>query len=85
MDHKLVPDYMKMTPWIETNCTVYNLKSATTSNKYLRFYRTTLFVFRTKKDSLPLRIVNLEGLIVQKYEREKSFGFLVTHRDGLYP
>jgi hypothetical protein len=66
-----IPDYLKMTCWNEGPCTIKDIKNNSTSKRYLRFYKTTLFVTRNKQDILPESIINLEGLLVSKYDDSK--------------
>lgn len=54
-------------------------------NRYIRFYKTTIFVFRYKNDNVPIEIINMEGLFVEETSNSNGFGFNVKHRDGLYP
>jgi hypothetical protein len=73
--------------WIEGPCEEINFSTSTSSNKFIRFVRTTLFIYEKSSDMLPVEIKNLEGLLVEEMNRgcgDKSRGFLIKHRDGLY-
>ena len=78
------PLYWDITSYIEGQCLEIFLKDE--EDRYLRLIRTTLFVFNTKTSKFPVEIKSLEGLIVEAVENsDHKFGFLVKHRDGIYP
>ena len=78
------PLYWEITAYIEGPCLEVLLKDE--EDRYLRFIRTTLFVFNNKTSKFPVEIKNLEGLIVEAVESpDHKYGFLVKHRDGIYP
>lgn len=51
--------------WIEGNCEEVNFAASTSSQRFVRFVRTTLFVYERSSDSFPVEIKNLEGLLVE--------------------
>lgn len=53
--------------------------------RYLRYVKTTIFVFEKKKKSYPDEIKNMEGLIVEPKNGEDGYGMVIKHRDGIYP
>lgn len=48
------------------------------------FCKTTLFILSTPKSNKPVSVINMEGLSVDEIN-ESEFGFVVKHRDGVYP
>ena len=60
-------------------------KEGNSYSRYLRFYKTTIFVFKYKSDKIPVDIINMEGLYVEELNTPAGFGFIVKHRDGIYP
>ena len=59
-------------------------KSNSSHSRYIRFYKTTIFVFRYKDDRVPVDIINMEGLFTEETKTAEGFGFVIKHRDGLY-
>jgi|JI6StandDraft_1071083.scaffolds.fasta_scaffold08398_8 hypothetical protein len=45
--------------WIEGSCEMVNFATSTATERFVRFVRTTLFVYERGSDSLPLEIKNL--------------------------
>lgn len=52
---------------------------------YLKYIKTTVFIFGHIKSKIPIDIINCEGLTVDKIDKEGRFGIFFKHRDGLYP
>ena len=51
---------------------------------YIKFIRTTIFVFSHKESKIPIDIVTMEGLTVEGYDRDAKYGIRIKHRDGFY-
>ncbi len=74
---------MKITPYIENYAKeLYQEKS---SKAYLKFIKTTVFVFDHMKAKMPREIICLEGLFVTEVTTKGEYGIVFKHRDGLYP
>ena len=52
-------EYLRMEGCIEGDCIVYDVKRNVSWKRYLKFYKTTLFVMKGKNDEVPEDIINL--------------------------
>ena len=66
MEDDGLPCYSNISPWMEGECE--ECYKGEKQKRYLKFIKTTLFIFNRKKDILPIEIKNLEGLSVDKIE-----------------
>ena len=85
VDETQIPEFIRNTSWVEGLCSVVEMKNNRTQQRYVRFYKTTIFVFRYKDDAMPLQIVNMEGLYTEEISTAEGPGFIIKHRDGLFP
>jgi hypothetical protein len=56
------PQYLKITPFIEGPC--MEILKGDKNERYLRYIKTTIFVFNKKKSQMPVEVKNMEGLVV---------------------
>lgn len=77
------PEFQKLNPWIESSAT--EISNFNEEKVYLKFIRTTIFVFPHKISKIPKDIINMEGLTAQIIDRRDEYGIKLTHRDCIYP
>jgi hypothetical protein len=77
------PEFQKLTPWIEGSAKEVNHFDE--EKIYLKFIRTTIFVFPHKISKIPKDIINMEGLTAHRIDLSEEFGIKLNHRDGIYP
>lgn len=80
-----IPQFIKNTSWVEGSCNKINTLDNSSHSRYLRFYKTTIFVFKFQADHMPLDIINMEGLYIEEVNCADEYGFIIKHRDGIYP
>lgn len=80
-----IPQFIKNTSWIEGGCSMIAMSDNSSHTRYLRFFKTTIFVFRFHNDNMPIDIINMEGLYIEEVNSQEGFGFIIKHRDGIYP
>jgi hypothetical protein len=83
LEDNATPEFLKITPFIEGSC--MEMLKDQRNERYLKYIKTTIFVFSKKKSSMPVEVKNMEGLIVDAKNNENGFGMLIKHRDGVYP
>ena len=64
LDGPGLPEFIRNTSWVEGPCIMLEYVQRVKHNRYLRFYKTTIFVFKFRNDNFPADIINMEGLFV---------------------
>lgn len=56
------PEYYDMVPWVESDAT--EMYREQVESVFLKFVQKTVFVLKNRRKTMPIEIINLEGLTV---------------------
>lgn len=58
-DENKIPLNKNIPAWISSTCYCYNPKTEDFNKIYMRYIKSTLFIYRQERDNLPVDIINL--------------------------